>query len=197
MTDYFALLAQPRQPWLDPEKLKQAFHQATLRAHPDTRGPEVNRSDAEDSFAQVNEGYQVLRDPRRRLHHLLSLEGQAPSAGSSEIPPEISGVFENVASAIQVANGAITKANAATSSLSRALVRADVLRAGEQVEKTLEMLLSLGNASDAELGKLSKPDGGVSPADLAALHALYLRFSFLLRWIDQLEEWKTRISALS
>ena len=191
MTDYFALLAQPRHPWLDPEKLKQAFHQATLRAHPDARGPEVDRSHAEDAFAQINEAYQILQDPRRRLHHLLSLEGQAPSAGSGEIPSEISDVFEIVAVATQAANGAIQKAAVATSSLSRALVRAAVLDAGEQVERTLEMLLSLRNASDAELEKL-----GASQADLTALHGLYLRYSFLLRWIDQLEEWKTRVSAL-
>jgi hypothetical protein len=33
MTDYFALLQQPRQPWLEPEQLKQKYQQLTLASH--------------------------------------------------------------------------------------------------------------------------------------------------------------------
>ena len=38
MTDYFALFGQPRQPWLDPNVLKEKHHELTRRAHPDVRG---------------------------------------------------------------------------------------------------------------------------------------------------------------
>ena len=40
MTDYFALLEQPRAPWLDPRGLKEAYHRQTLQTHPDTAAPD-------------------------------------------------------------------------------------------------------------------------------------------------------------
>ena len=54
MTDYFALLGQPRAPWLDPAALKEAYHRQTLQSHPDTATP-----GRESDFAGLNEAYQV------------------------------------------------------------------------------------------------------------------------------------------
>ena len=80
MIDYFALLDQPRAPWLDLDELKNTYYQKTLQAHPDAQTTRA-RADATDAtFASLNEAYQVLQDPKRRLHHLLSLEGAAPSS---------------------------------------------------------------------------------------------------------------------
>ena len=97
MTDYFALFGQPRSPWLDVEELKQAFHTKTLREHPDAQGEADDRRDAEATFSELNEAYQILRDPKRRLHHLLVLEGMEPSAGAGGIPNEIEDIFPVVA----------------------------------------------------------------------------------------------------
>ena len=87
MTDYFALLDQPRRPWLDPEELKQVFHQKTLEAHPDAQTP----SDRDETFTRLNEAYQVLREPKRRLHHLLTLEGGP--ANDISTPEDIERLF--------------------------------------------------------------------------------------------------------
>jgi curved DNA-binding protein CbpA len=81
MIDCFALLDQPRAPWLDLDELKEAYHKKTLRAHPDAQANRTDETDA--SFASLNEAYQVLQDPKRRLHHLLSLQGCAPSSAGS------------------------------------------------------------------------------------------------------------------
>ncbi|MEY2440093.1 MAG: DnaJ domain, partial [Verrucomicrobiota bacterium] len=54
MIDHFAALRQIRRPWLDPEKLKEEYHQLTLAEHPD-RGD--RRADASGEFAAVNEAY--------------------------------------------------------------------------------------------------------------------------------------------
>ena len=43
MIDYFALLDQPRAPWLDPDKLKDSYHQKTLQAHPDAQASRARR----------------------------------------------------------------------------------------------------------------------------------------------------------
>jgi curved DNA-binding protein CbpA len=81
MIDYFALLEQTRRPWLDPEKLKEKYHELARRAQPDQN---------------LNEAYRVLLDPKLRLQHLLALEG-APAAATSEIPSELSDLFMAIA----------------------------------------------------------------------------------------------------
>ena len=81
MTDFFALFGQPRQPWLDPDVLKEKHHELTRRIHPDVRGQEVV-----EQFEDVNEGYRILSDPRLRIQHLLALEGdEAPAR--DRLPP--------------------------------------------------------------------------------------------------------------
>src|SRR3712207_5027846 len=101
MTDYFALLAQPRSPWLDPEQLKEAFHAKTREAHPDAYGAEAS---GDGAFAQVNAAYQVLRDPKRRLQHLLVLSGHAPGSRTSAIPRDLEELFPVVASLTRAAD---------------------------------------------------------------------------------------------
>jgi len=49
MTDYFALLEQPRAPWLDPAELKEVFHRKTLEQHPD-----AGAAGPENDFAKLN-----------------------------------------------------------------------------------------------------------------------------------------------
>jgi len=85
MTDYFALLGQPRKPWLDPEQLKQKYHELARQSHPDKN---------------VNEAYRVLADPKSRLQHLLALEGVALAASSNEIPEELTDLFMAIAPAL-------------------------------------------------------------------------------------------------
>ncbi len=97
MTDYFALLDQPRRPWLDPEELKQVFHQKTLETHPDAQ----TEPGGKETFTQLNEAYQVLREPKRRLHHLLSLEGSPPATKSVSVPANIEKLFPVVAALMQ------------------------------------------------------------------------------------------------
>ena len=87
MTDYFALLEQPRMPWLDPAPLKEVFHRKTLEQHPD-----ATAAGSEDRFAELNAAYQALQDPKRRLHHLLSLENRAPAANQM-VPQELQELF--------------------------------------------------------------------------------------------------------
>ena len=61
MIDYFALLDQPRAPWLDPDELKDIFHQKTLQAHPDAQASRPGADTTEATFPNLNEAYQVFR----------------------------------------------------------------------------------------------------------------------------------------
>ena len=96
MTDYFALLDQPRSPWLDPDELRNTYHQKTLQAHPDTQASRGAAPVPDASFTDLNEAYQVLQDPKRRLHHLLSLEGAAPSSTDQTVPKQLDDLFPRV-----------------------------------------------------------------------------------------------------
>src|SRR5438874_102631 len=92
MTDYFAVLRQPRKPWLDPNKLKQQYQELTLAGHPDRHGSNESPLD----FALVNEAYRVLTNPKLRLQHLLSMQGSAV-ASDRPIPTELVDLFSETA----------------------------------------------------------------------------------------------------
>src|SRR5262245_19249321 len=77
VADYFALLSQPRRPWLDPEQLKNRFIELSGQLHPDrvhASSSEEKRL-AQQNYTEINAAYQCLLHPRDRLAHLLELEG--------------------------------------------------------------------------------------------------------------------------
>jgi curved DNA-binding protein CbpA len=92
MTDYFALLEQPRKPWLDAEQLKQKYHRLVRIIHPDRQSDKNDSNDPE--LATINEAYRILIDPKLRLQHLLKLEGVAIS---DDIPEELADLFMTIA----------------------------------------------------------------------------------------------------
>ena len=69
-TDYFALLGEPRRPFLDPERVKETFHRLSLCQHPDQQ--QDGDPSGGDDFARLNQAQQVLREPKARLKHLLA-----------------------------------------------------------------------------------------------------------------------------
>ena len=143
MIDYFALLDQPRAPWLDPEKLKQVYHQKTLRAHPDTAAP----GESENSFAQLNEAYQVLQDPKRRLHHLLELEGRPPSSTDQTVPRELHDLFPAIGALTQRASGLLEKITTASNALSRSLLKPQILEVQKETKELREKIQGLSDSS--------------------------------------------------
>ena len=184
MTDYFSLLDQPRSPWLDPDELKQAFHAKSRELHPDV----ADASDA--AFAQVNEAYQVLQDPKRRIQHLLALEGR-PLARDTSVPSDIAELFPIVADVTQRAEALVQKVEAATTPLSRSLLKPQLLDLQQRVAETLQRLAELRDAAELTLRQLSGRELQAE-TEWSQLHELYLRFSYLGRWIAQLEEQRVR-----
>ena len=74
MTDAFALLDEPRQPWLEVEALKTKFLSRSAATHPDKFQDPTEKAAAQTRFADLNSAHETLRDPKRRLQHLLTLE---------------------------------------------------------------------------------------------------------------------------
>src|SRR4051794_20802523 len=141
MTDFFALLDQPRNPWLDLDELKNAFHAKTLQSHPDAHPQSGN------DFTQLNEAYQMLRDSKGRIQHLLELEGAAPGRGSGAIPREVEELFPAVAALSQQADAVLQKVTAARNALSRSLVQAEVIKALQATDEMLGKLRAMEGAA--------------------------------------------------
>jgi curved DNA-binding protein CbpA len=190
MTDYFALLNQPRSPWLDPEKLKEVYHEKTLRWHPD-----VQPSGGETSlFSSLNEAYQTLQDPKRRLHHLLGLQGCAPSSAPVAVPAHLHDLFPKVGAVTQRTNQLLDKLAVASNALSRSLLERDVLSSRTEIDELLTKLRQLYEGVITQLPGLGaawsiNPDPPIDP-----LTALYHELAYLTRWIAQVEELQLRLS---
>ena len=77
-TTHFELFGLPQSFALDSELLDQSYRALVRSVHPDRF---VNASDQERRISmqqatQINEGYQVLKDPLKRGRYLLELDGR-------------------------------------------------------------------------------------------------------------------------
>jgi curved DNA-binding protein CbpA len=194
MIDYFALLDQPQAPWLDLVELKDAYHRKTLAAHPDAQASRPEKTDA--SFADLNEAYQVLQDPKRRLHHLLTLHGRAPSSADQTVPRQLHDLFPAVGGVTQRANLLLEKIQATSNALSRSLLKPETLAVQSE---TKEVRAKIRNLSDAALAQLCEINlaWAKNPAEqMADLSDLYFAFAYLGRWSGQLDELMFQLSQL-
>ena len=173
--DFFALLEQPRAPWLDLAALKEVFHRKTLEHHPDAAA-----SGPESQFAELNEAYQVLQDPKRRLHHLLSLENRAPSANQA-VPGDLQELFLQIGALNQTATQLLEKTRVASSPLSKSLLKAEVVAAQKELSGVRDKVQELNAAAEARLRQ-------TKAEEIDELSVLYQRFAYLGRWSAQLDE---------
>lgn len=173
MTDHFATLGLPRQPWLEDAAVKEAFQRLSARHHPDATGG------SEQAFSELNTAWQTLRDPAPCLRHWLELTSpetlQTPAS-----PSELGDLFMEVASAIQSAERLRTKRTAATTPLARALLEPERISARQSLESAREKLTS---AQDNILSELR-----TGSADAAQLGLLHHRLVFLGKWSAQVRE---------
>jgi curved DNA-binding protein CbpA len=194
MIDYFVLLDQPRAPWLDPEKLKDTYHQKTLRAHPDAQTSRPGAEASDPTFTSLNEAYQVLQDPKRRLHHLLSLEGAAPSSTDQTVPNQLHDLFPAVGALTQRATPLLEKIRGTSNALSRSLLKPQILEMQNEAGKVRERIQDLSDVSVAELGRINAAWATNPAGQMEALSNLYFAFAYLTRWSTQLDEMTFQLS---
>ena len=196
MTDLFALLDQPRRPWLDPETLREAFHERTLRQHPDAQASGADGSSADADFARINEAFQTLSDPKLRLQHLLALAGHASTSRFDSVPANIADLFPAIAQVTQDATRVADKATGATTALSRSLLTGEIVQVRNRIAALLTTLTELKAEADAELQQLDATFAEGDEVAMAALQRLYVRYSYLRRWMAQLEEHRTALATM-
>jgi len=182
MPDHFAILAQPRRPWLDAEALKEAFHRATAQEHPDVAGG------SGENAAALNAAYAVLRNPAMRLRHLAELEWPGVTPPPSAIPTALADFFGRIATLRQAGPALAKKEAAAQSPLARALLAGDRAVQRRDLQTVLGELEATEVAILADLRILDAEWDQRDASTPARLAAVQQQFSFLAKWQAQLRE---------
>ena len=199
MTDYFALLDQPRRPWLDAAQLHDKFIAVSRDAHPDRshHAAETERNETQRRFADLNTAWRCLSSPKTRILHLLELElGNRPPTVQA-VPQRIAELFMRVMQATREVD-AFLRAWSAASGLARAQM---FTAAQEHLDRlqNLQREISESTATlDKELLMLDSrweadrvKDSKIAVDQLIELYQLY---SYYGRWSVQIQERMHRLA---
>jgi len=194
MTDNFALLNEPRRPWLDADLLKQKFFALASDAHPDRihDASESEKIEVTKRYAQLNAAFNCLAEPKLRLLHLLELELGAKPKDIQTIPAALADLFAEVANSCRNADVFLAEKSHATSPL----VQVQLFERGQDWITKLNVLQRKLNELRGELtGELKSLDEkwGAAGNDvrreiLPKLEELYRLFSYFNRWNNQIQE---------
>jgi DnaJ-domain-containing protein 1 len=202
MTDYFSVLNEPRRPWLDPDALKEKFLSVSTTVHPDRvhHLGESERATAQERSVELNAAYSVLREPKNRLRHLLTLELGTVPTDIQRIPQELMDSFMEVGQLCKRADKLVLeKANVTSPLLKVQLFE----RSQQETEELLNLQQRLAAKRHLLVESLKQIDKEWSTADsrsparveqLQRLEELHRLFSYFDRWIGQVQERIARLS---
>ncbi len=205
MIDCFALLEELRRPWLDLNELKEKFIRLSAVVHPDRiqSFPKEDKQTATDRYTALNSAYTTLREPKKRVMHLIELERGVKPTGIDSVPPEIMGSFIEVGQLCRDVDGFLTDRTKTSSPL----LKVQMFERAMEWTGKLNLLVS---SLEAELSGLiselrtmndhwekAPPPGDtnrISALPLDDLERLYRSLSFVTRWIGQLRERIVKLS---
>jgi len=205
VTDYFALLAEPRRPWVDPDALKAKFLALTSDLHPDRvhLATEPEKQAANQRYAELNAAYNCLREPKERLSHLLELERGNKPEEVQKISPATMDLFMQVSQLCRESDAFLAERARTTSPL----LKAQRFEKGIALTEQLNALLRNLNEKRAALTEQMKCLNGVwesapsvgSPARIndlpcSRLEQIYRDISYLTRWSQQIQERVVQLS---
>src|SRR5437588_1193641 len=149
MTDYFALLNEPRRAWVDPGALKQKFLTLTAQSHPDhlQQGSEREKHERHERYTELNAAYNCLRHPKERLLHFLELERGAKPSQVENIPPDLMDLFLEVSQLCRQADAFLAEKAAVTSPL----LQVQMFERAQEWTQKLTTLLKQLNARQEKL----------------------------------------------
>lgn len=200
MSDHFALLNEPRRPWLDVDLLKQKFLALASDAHPDRvhNASQSEKAGATQRYAQLNAAYNCLAEPKLRLLHLLELELGAKPKDIQTIPAALADLFAEVAITCRNADGFLVEKTKTTSPL----LQVQLFERGQDwVEKLNGLQRKLNELREQLTGELKSLDAQWVSADAASrreilpkLEELYRLFGYFNRWNSQIQERVVQLS---
>jgi DnaJ-domain-containing protein 1 len=200
MTDNFALLNEPRRPWLDADLLKQKFLALASDAHPDRvhNASESEKAEVTQRYTQLNAAFNCLVEPKLRLLHLLELELGAKPKDIQQIPAVLADLFAEVANSCRSADGFLAEKAKTTSPL----VQVQLFEHGQDwVEKLNGLQRKLNELREKLNDELKSLDVRWVSANAAArreilprLEELYRLFGYFNRWNNQIQERVVQLS---
>ena len=200
MTDYFALLGQPRQPWLDEDALKAAFHEQSSTLHPDRfhNAEDVVRAEAGRIYAELNTAFQCLREPKERLAHLIELESGRKPGGIQSVPAEAMELFAQVGQLCRETDAFLAERAKATSPMLKVRQFERGLGWTDRVQALLSTLQERREELHGKLRSVNeswmKAKEGAVATSLPALQDVHSRLSYLNRWMAQLQDRFTQLA---
>lgn len=201
--DCFAILDEPRRPWLDSEALKQKFLARSAEIHPDRAHAlgEAQKNANLERFAELNQAYQKLREPKDRLQHLLELETGTPPAQIQRVPPPLMDLAMEIGQVCLQVDAFLAEKDRTTSPLlqvqmfERSQPQVDQIRQLQaQIETRHDELVTEIRRLDTDWEALDSKDTNAHRALLPKLENLYRLLSYYDRWRGQLQERFTRLS---
>jgi hypothetical protein len=205
MLDNFALLNEPRRPWLDAESLKQKFLTLSSEMHPDRAHGEgeAAREAATRRFAELNAAWQCLREPKERLGHLLELELGARPADAQDVPAAAMDLFFETGRICREADAFL----AAKGKTSSPVIKAQMFGRGMELAGRLDGLLRVilrrreellaelpGLNAAWEAAPAAGSAGRAAALPLAAVERVCRMLSYLGRWSGQIQERVVQLS---
>lgn len=197
--DAFAILGQPRQPWLDPDALKSRFLLLSTEAHPD-RFHHLSLSEREvagEQFGELNTAYNCLRDTKTRLQLLLHVEQGRKPREIQAFPDALMSQFAEVSQACRQVDRFLTQKEHTASPLLKAALAEQGMGWSDQLEATLANLQAKQTALETELKEMNRKWETAPPTGsperlpwlpLARLEEIYRDISYLARWTGQIRE---------
>jgi DnaJ-domain-containing protein 1 len=200
MNDNFALLNEPRRPWLDADLLKQKFLALSANLHPDRihSASDADKVEATKKFTELNAAFNCLAEPKSRLLHLLELELGAKPKDIQTIPTALADLFAEVANSCRSADIFLAEKKQATSPL----VQVQLFERGQDwVEKLNGLQRKLNQLRKQLTDKLKSLDAQWILTDAASreeilpkLEELYRLFGYFNRWNNQIQERMVQLS---
>ena len=205
MADYFALLDEPRRPWLDPEILKDKFHALAATVHPDRvhRASEPEKQEANQRYAELNAAYRCLREPTKRLRHLLELERGIKVEDVQKISPVTMHLFMEISELCRETDAFLAEKASVTSPLLKVRMFERGMALVDRLNSLVEHLKGRREGLIAQMRNLNMawetaPLVGSSTRlhvlPCSRLEHIYREFSYLERWTQQLRERLVQLS---
>jgi len=198
MTDFFELLSEARRPWLDSELLKEKFLTLSAQYHPDRvhNADKSERSAAQKRYVEINAAYNLLRDPKDRLLHLLELELGAKPKDVQTIPSELIPLFTELSQVCREADGLVSEKSKTTSPL----LKVEMFQHGQECTEKLTAIRQRVSAErERLLEEVRKIDARWNDcsdrkAHVQKIEELYRLLSYFTRWEEQLRERVVRLA---
>jgi DnaJ-domain-containing protein 1 len=188
--DYFALLDEPRKPWIDTGLLKDKFMEMSARYHPD-KFPQATPEERERisaRYAELNAAYQCLSHTRDRLLHLIELETGKPPSDVQRIPPGTSDLFMQIGQTCAQAAAFLEKQPQTDSPILKAKRFVEQMEWTDKLTDFQNQLQEINDKLEEELKRMNTDMENGAPLPLERLEEIYRSTSYINRWTDQIRE---------